>query len=91
MSDLISREALLDDIDEKYCDDCVKCSGSCRYGEIREIVLSQPTIEEISVVRCKDCESYIPRKRSCRSEYLNGCTIPNGYCFNGVRKKVDND
>lgn len=88
MSGLISRQALIDDIDEKYCTDCDECGGHCRFGELVELILAQPTIEEISVVRCKDCESYIPRKRSCKSEYLSGCTIPDGYCFNGVRKKV---
>lgn len=56
--------------------------------DLEEFLAGVPTVDAVEVVRCKDCESYIPGKRSCKSEYLSGCTIPDGYCFNGVRKKV---
>ena len=55
---------------------------------VMDVINDLPTVDAVEVVRCKDCESYIPGKRICRSVYLNGYTIPNGYCFNGVRKKV---
>jgi hypothetical protein len=83
VSDLISRSVLIDSL---YS--CEELKGRRAIDAVATTIREQPTVDAVEVVRCKDCESYIPRKRSCKSEYLNGCTIPNGYCFNGVRKKV---
>lgn len=89
MSDLISRSVLIESIKDVevswYLD-----GDFTTYDDttVVEIIEEQPTVDAVEVVRCKDCESYIPGKRSCKSEYLSGCTIPDGYCFNGERKKV---
>ena len=84
MSDLISRSALLESIWG------VSTSPLNEWDTmgVLNIVNEQPTVDAVEVVRCKDCESYNPGNRICKSEYLSGCTIPDGYCFNGVRKKV---
>ena len=50
MSDLISRSALIEVIEDDFCNDCVKCMGSCRFGELREIILNAPTVEAKPVV-----------------------------------------
>lgn len=81
MSDLISRSRLIEEIKENQW-------GWFSREMLRLMLENQPTVDAVEVVRCKDCKSYIPEKRRCKSEYLNGCTIPNGYCFNGERKKV---
>ena len=81
MSDLISREALIEKVKED------------RWGWFsKELILSMledaPTVDAVEVVRCKDCVSFNERHHTCRSLYLAGQTIVNGYCFNGQRKKV---
>lgn len=73
MSDLISRSALIEDVEDVFCDDCTKCMGSCRFGEIREIILNQPQVEI-----CADC--------SRRKFYMRGYEAGKS---NAERKKVE--
>lgn len=76
MAEYISREALLEDIDE-----AVKHRGM---GEIigqtlRRYILRQPVADVVEVVRCKDCEY-------CRS-FMSGdiyCTHSEGLTSQGL-------
>lgn len=81
MSDLISKKALKEDL--------------LKLGFYPVIVKAamdrQPTVDAVEVVRCKDCVSFNPKNNTCKSLYLAGQTIVNGYCFNGTRKKVQHD
>ena len=95
MSDLISRSALIEKIEDDFCNDCVKCMGSCRLGEIREIVLNTPTVEAKPVIYCKDCEHWgtgvageTEHVKCCEyGKYMVGA---NGYCcYADMRKKVE--
>lgn len=85
MSDLISREALIKAFETQ--NKIYRPNGLWHITGIEALIKNVPTVDAIEVVRCKDCESYIPGKRICESDYLSGYTIPNGYCFSGVRKK----
>jgi hypothetical protein len=78
MDDLISRSALKEEL--------------LKLGFFPVIVENaldrQPTVDAVEVVRCKDCVYYNPRWHTCMGLYLAGQTLVNGYCFNGMKKKV---
>ena len=57
---------------------------------VQKIVKCAPTIDAVEVVRCKDCEEYIPW---LEGNYVCGLigsyfgnTKPNDFCSRGVRK-----
>ena len=101
MDDLISRQALLNDIEELkqspwFNDD--------NYFAIRKDALScvvelcvkkAPSVDAVEVVRCKDCKYFelnhwdgpiITAHEIC-SKWGSGCkTDKDGYCFLGERK-----
>ena len=43
---MIDEKKLIEKIEDVFCEDCTKCQGSCRFGEIVEIVLRQPKVCE---------------------------------------------
>lgn len=95
MSDLIRRSALLADIrrgTEPY-ENGAYFKAMCDAKRIRtglcQLVNKQPPVDAVEVVRCKDCEEYIPWLRGyiCgRIGSYYGNTKPDDYCSRGVRK-----
>ena len=84
MSDLISRSALIEILSKNSIFEKITCGDK----NIYEIIDELPTVDAVEVVRCKDCIYYNPRWHTCMGLYLSGQTLVNGYCFNGMRKKV---
>ena len=57
MSDLISRNALL----EEHCDGCpAKFAGTCSPNDpvcgLAQLIYEAPAVDAVEVVRCKDCK-----------------------------------
>lgn len=101
MSRLIDADALMETLGITDMD-CGKCKWG-KYGECKRgadfkdaccAIEDAPTVDAISVVRCKDCRYYIEK------EYNYCCAWgdvfhhweghdkidPNGYCYMGERK-----
>ena len=83
MDDLISRQALLRDIEKYHLSD----------GMFQHWVEVQPSIDAVEVVRCKDCK--YQDKGENESESWNVCNYrpwlyfsidDDDYCSNGERK-----
>ena len=70
MSDLISREALLQKIDELSSEFGSSSDAHKGIGFSREVIDEVPAVEAVEVVRCKDCKS------ACESS----CNIARLYC-----------
>ena len=79
MSDLISRQALLDEYDKHH----VGAPGGAR-----KLIEEAPAVDAVPVVRCKDCLYYhndISGIPFC--EIWDDCfTDDDGYCYRGERK-----
>lgn len=78
MSDLISRQAAIDALDERCESECeyskkqrsVMCNA-CYLGSAKEVVEELPTIDAVPVVRCGECKHYREGK----------VLSPNKFCF----------
>lgn len=70
------------------------CADNPNFNSEVYVALSKaPTIDAVPVVRCKDCEEYIPwldRKICARIGSYFGNTKPNDFCSYGKRR-CDND
>lgn len=53
----------------------------------RSVIEDMPTIDAVTVVRCKDCEFYTEEERWCRRLGLCGAFDPNGYCSHAERSE----
>jgi hypothetical protein len=66
--------------------------GQAMVGGIRKAlreIETSPTVDAVEVVRCKDCEEYIPwlEGRICgRIGSYFGNTKPDDFCSSGIRK-----
>ena len=83
MSDLISRQAAIESIDEIVCSMSV-CINSDYYKGMRsmkDMVLhaleKQPTVDAVEVTRCKDCRW--GREACGNIECLVDCNLPSEY------------
>lgn len=91
MSEYIDKNSLIGFLlNKKYSD----ASSSIDYGEVIQIVNSQPAADVQKVVRCKDCFfyeeiEYYPNgvKRVC--ELLKRVTQENDFCTYGVKKNKE--
>ena len=57
----------------------------------REVVMKAPAVDAVEVVRCKECECYIPWNigRICaKSASFYRDTNPDDFCSRGVRKNA---
>ena len=79
MSDLISRSGLME-LARNHIGGTVDCNDIARF----------PAVDAVEVVRCKDCEEYIPWLygwRICgRVGSYHGNTEPDDFCSRGRRK-----
>ena len=55
-SDLISRKALLERLEKIYGTDSIVDKIMLRF--LKKLIRKQPTVDDVEVVRCKDCEHY---------------------------------
>ena len=87
MNDLISRSALLEDLEYDH-----------RKREIVQprstfgIILSAPAVDAVEVVRCKDCKHSYFVKSCSKYECKNGCgtlKYTNDFCSYGERRECD--
>lgn len=88
MSDFISRDAVLAEIDKRFDESPVEDTNAWMLG--RRIVRQFPAADVVEVVRCKDC-------KSAQHDDLFGSLWCDGYhvdadfyCANGKRR-ADND
>lgn len=89
MADLISREALLDKLEERYCVHCgvplrgAPCGG-CIIEAVSENIKHFPAVDAVPVVRCGEC---IHRVRGSWAK----CTgrRPYEFCSDGERRFKD--
>ena len=85
-NDLISRIALLRNIDGYG----ISIDPYNITRLITQKILAAPAVDAVEVVRCKDCEEYIPWLEGdyiCgRIGSYFGNTKPNDFCSRGVRK-----
>lgn len=97
MARLIDADALMDVIRQHEYRLATK-QGAIDYGMftlgIQQAVDSQPTVDAVPVVRCRDCKHYKPQKKSAhwvnRANYCNRIvtikTQPYDFCSHGERK-----
>lgn len=91
MSDLISRSELIEELKESLDDTALQ--HTLEFFGVYDIIRSQPTVEAIPVVRCKECEQWGKIKHPAQTERIKVCgwgryfTGENGYCVYG--KKVE--
>lgn len=52
-----------------------------------ELVLSQPIVDAVEVVRCKDCKHYDVWRLECHNGRMNGWMGIDGFCSCGERKE----
>ena len=80
---MIDADALIDEVMERYCEDCNKRKGlkngkwrvvysvgdapcrACGIDDMMDEMDSAPTIDAVTVVRCKDCSYYEETERWC--------------------------
>ena len=43
---MIDEQKLIEEMENEFCSDCVKCGGSCRFADIKEIINKQPKVNE---------------------------------------------
>ena len=55
--------------------------------EVWDAIEAAPTIDAMTVVRCKDCEFYTEEERWCRRLGLCGAFDLNGYCSHAERNE----
>ena len=74
--------------------------GQVAWSEVSTIdILTAPTVDAATVVRCKDCKHYKPQKKSAhwenRANYCNRIvtikTQPYDFCSYGERKEGDDE
>ena len=82
-NDLISRAALLDDLQSHFGTDLAYLGEDLQYCQ--EAVQFAPTIDAVEVVRCKDCKyKAVPK---CCPHQINGFSVPDDwYCPMGVKE-----
>ena len=101
MSDLISREKLLDtlgklvieyDISPHWDDTRTESQKATDHAElviacIKELVSEQPTIDAVPVIRCHDCIHYMTDDPNEEWCECTGCAVNvDGYCADGERR-----
>ena len=84
---LIDANALME---EAYDSDEKQGNDVWHTGDIEYLVMAQPTVDAVEVVRCKDCK--FPIKDDMYGGYwCNGSRVPsNWYCADGERR-TDNE
>lgn len=101
-NDLISKSALIEEFRARKMTDAVpnydRASSEVKaaigkYVELtRALVFVAPAVDAVEVVRCRDCEEYVPWLEGdyiCgRIGSYFGNTNPNDFCSRGVRKMV---
>ena len=43
---MIDEQKLIEEMENEFCSDCVKCGGSCRFADIKETINKQPKVGE---------------------------------------------
>lgn len=90
MDELISRQALLDDIRKKAKAGFPANKNLSLYAE--SCVIHAPTVDAVPVVRCKDCKDWGPGTGGipiCWETYEP--MPPDGFCSIGERKEVPDE
>ena len=87
----IEREKVLEIAKDKYYSDFHKSMADLT--SLRELLEDTPTADVVDVVRCKDCEHFIPFKKNvfCKGDCscndgLGDFVRPDDFCSYGVRK-----
>lgn len=83
MSELIRRE----DAIEAVADYFDKLKVARRYA--KSVLNHVPSVDAVEVVRCRDCEYYIPSNRRIRCGFLSGYVEDDDYCSYGERNTND--
>ena len=68
----------------------VRTNGMCKTTELEKLLNNAPTVDSVTVVRCKDCVEY--NRCTCDGELIGGtCSIaknvwrkPDDYCSRGI-------
>ena len=93
MARLIDADALMDDVEMDGA--LYACLGAV--DDVRFLVDSQPTVDAVEVVRCKDCKSWkclMEDRGLCKhptftleDDAIDPLTKPNDFCSYGERRE----
>lgn len=85
---LIDADAVIAFIDRGHLNNQKEKSWSDE--EVESIIESRPTIDAVSVVRCKDCR-YFEYMSTCIRNGIRISRVPNDYCSRGKKREVKNE
>ena len=92
----IDADALTKDLTYDFTGHPLHGNMKTSMGNIRAMILAQPTIEAVPVVRCRDCRNRYTTK--CAMNYeCSECgwqwdwTTDDGFCSSGQRKEADHE
>ena len=94
MNDLIDRQELLAALPHVDLDEDVMISRVGALMDIADLIISQPTVDAVQVVRCKDCKyAHMTYNGECKYCDVWGTDDPlylpaDYFCVSGERKEV---
>ena len=81
---MIDEKKLIEEMEDEFCSDCVKCGGSCRFADIKEIINKQPKVGEwISV------EERLPDEHDSMFKKFKGTPKWSNSMFEGISDEVN--
>ena len=93
MSDLIDREKLLNSVEAfcEWCDNHDFCP-TCETNDCIQEIKNAPTVDAVTVVRCKDCRYCTDCKYGDAYCMMNMIWYKEDhYCSDGIRKERRNE
>ena len=98
----IDADALTKDLTCDFAGNPLHGNMKTSMGNIRAMILAQPTIEAVPVVRCRDCTHYREHRTKRYKQLIRQCvrmarhdmeyTVnPDDFCSYGKRKEDDHE